>query len=138
MPRSSTARRSRITCRACSSERRTCTCTTRGPAALQRGPTGRSMPGMATPMLTYEHGADAMDWLARAFGFVEKTRMLGKNGRLAHGELDTGDGLVMLASPTPDYESPRRHREHCDAARRWSAVPWVIDGVHVYVADVAA
>ena len=89
-------------------------------------------------MLTYEHGADAMDWLARAFGFVEKTRMLGKNGRLAHGELDTGDGLVMLASPTPDYESPRRHREHCDAARRWSAVPWVIDGVHVYVADVAA
>ncbi len=93
---------------------------------------------MATPMLSYERGADAMDWLARAFGFVEKTRVLGKDGRLAHGELDTGDGLVMLASPTPAYEAPRNHREHCEAARRWSAAPWVIDGVHVYVDDVVA
>jgi uncharacterized glyoxalase superfamily protein PhnB len=89
-------------------------------------------------MLTYERGTEAMDWLARAFGFVEKTRMLAKDGRLSHGELDTGDGLVMLASPTPAYESPRHHREHCDAARRWQEVPWVIDGVHVYVADIDA
>jgi uncharacterized glyoxalase superfamily protein PhnB len=93
---------------------------------------------MAIPMLAYERGGEAMDWLIRAFGFVEKTRMFGVDGRLAHGELDTGDGLVMLAMPSPDYESPRHHREHCDAARRWSAVPWVIDGVHVYVDDVAA
>ena len=91
---------------------------------------------MATPMLSYENGEAAMDWLVQAFGFVEKARMVDK-GRLAHGELDTGDGLVMLASPTPDYESPRTHREHCAAARAWSALPWVIDGVHVYVADVA-
>jgi uncharacterized glyoxalase superfamily protein PhnB len=96
------------------------------------------MRAMATPMLAYERGGEAMDWLVRAFGFVEKTRMLGKDGRLAHGELDTGDGLVMLATPTPDYQAPRHHREQCEAARRWSAVPWVIDGVHVYVTDVAA
>ena len=45
---------------------------------------------------------------------------------------------LLLATPTPDYQSPRRHREECEAARQWSAVPWVIDGVLVYVEDVAA
>ncbi|WP_202845191.1 VOC family protein [Luteimonas saliphila] len=85
------------------------------------------------PMLSYEDGVAAMDWLVATFGFIERTRMTGPDGRLAHGELETGGGLVMLASPTPDYESPRRHREHCAQARRWSAVPWVIDGVLVYV-----
>ena len=93
---------------------------------------------MAIPMLAYEHGPEALDWLVRAFGFVEKARMLGDGGRLAHGELDTGDGLVMLATPSPHYEGPRRHRESCAAARRWSEVPWVIDGVLGPVADLTA
>jgi PhnB protein len=44
-----------------------------------------------------------------------------------------GDGLIMLASPTPDYRGPKRHRETCEQARRWSTVPWVIDGVLVFV-----
>ncbi|HSB09124.1 MAG TPA: VOC family protein [Blastocatellia bacterium] len=90
------------------------------------------------PMIAYEDGVAALDWLTRAFGFTEQMRMLGENGMLAHGEMDTGDGVIMLATPTPDYESPKRHREHCDAARRWSTVPWVIDGVLIYVDDVAA
>lgn len=89
-------------------------------------------------MIAYEDGAAAMDWLARAFGFRERARMVGKDGRLSHGEMETDDGLIMLASPTPDYESPRHHREGCDQARKWSAVPYVIDGVLVYVDDVAA
>ena len=90
------------------------------------------------PMIAYEDGVAALDWLSRAFGFREQLRMVGENGKLAHGEMDTGDGVIMLATPTPDYESPKRHREHCDAARRWSTVPWVIDGVLIYVDDVAA
>jgi uncharacterized glyoxalase superfamily protein PhnB len=77
-----------------------------------------------------------MDWLARAFGFQELRRMLGEKGRLAHGEMETGSGLIMLATPTPDYENPKNHRETCEAAKRWSTVPWVIDGVLVYVSDV--
>lgn len=28
------------------------------------------------------------------------------------------------------------HRASCEGARRWSTVPWVIDGVLVYVDDV--
>jgi PhnB protein len=42
----------------------------------------------------------------------------------------------MLATASPDYESPRHHREHCERARAWSSVPWVIDGVLVYIDNV--
>jgi uncharacterized glyoxalase superfamily protein PhnB len=90
------------------------------------------------PMLAYEDGAAAMDWLAQAFGFRERTRWLEPDGRLSHGEMEAGGGLIMLANPTPDYESPRRHRDHCERARRWSTVPWVIDGVLVHIDDVDA
>jgi PhnB protein len=89
-------------------------------------------------MLAYRDGPAAMDWLATAFGFRERTRMLGKDGRLAHGEMEAGDGLVMLATPSPHYEGPALHRQHCEAARAWSEVPYIVDGVLVYVDDVAA
>ena len=42
----------------------------------------------------------------------------------------------MLASPTPEYRSPKHHREVCEQARKWSTVPWIIDGVLVYVDDL--
>lgn len=90
------------------------------------------------PMLSYEDGAAAMDWLAQAFGFQEVTRWLDEEGRLSHGEMLTGSGRIMLASPTPAYESPKHHREHCAAAQAWSQVPWVLNGVLVYVDDVDA
>jgi PhnB protein len=89
-------------------------------------------------MLAYEDGLAAVKSLARAFGFRVRRRMTGPDGRLAHAELEAGDGLIMLASPTPDYQSPRHHREVCEAARRWSAVPWIIDGVVVLVPDLDA
>lgn len=90
------------------------------------------------PMLAYEAGEAAMDWLATAFGFREISRMVDDAGRLAHGEMETGYGVIMLASPTPDYESPERHRKTCEAARKWSEVPWVVDGIMVLVDDVDA
>jgi uncharacterized glyoxalase superfamily protein PhnB len=95
----------------------------------------QEMPGVI-PMLAYEDGFSALDWLARAFGFKERARMSGPDGRLAHGEMETGDGLIMLATPTPDYQNPKRHRDHCEPARRWSTVPWIIDGVLVCVANL--
>ena len=90
------------------------------------------------PMLAYEDGVAAMDWLARAFGFRERARMLGENGRLSHGEMKAGEGMIMLATPSPHYHGPKRHREESEAARKWSEVPYIIDGVLVYVDDVAA
>jgi uncharacterized glyoxalase superfamily protein PhnB len=88
------------------------------------------------PMLTYEDGPAAMDWLAEAFGFKEVHRMLDPDGSLSHGEMLVGNGRIMLATATPKYESPRHHRQHCEQARAWSEVPWVIDGVLIYVEDV--
>jgi PhnB protein len=87
-------------------------------------------------MLSYEDGVKALEWLARAFGFQETARMTTPDGRLAHGEMRAGDGLIMLSSPTPDYRGPKRHRETCEQARLWSAVPWVIDGVLVMVDEL--
>ena len=90
------------------------------------------------PMIAYEDGPKAMDWLSSAFGFKERTRMLGKDGRLSHGEMQAGEGVIMLATPSPDYQGPRHHREGCDAAQKWSAVPYIVDGVLVYVDDIDA
>ena len=90
------------------------------------------------PMIAYEDGPAAMAWLSSAFGFRETARVIGKDGRLAHGEMHLGCGSIMLATPTPDYESPRHHRETCARTAAWSRVPWVIDGLLVYVDDIAA
>ena len=88
------------------------------------------------PMISYENGVAALEWLARAFGFKERTRLLGDNGELAHAEMDAGGGIIMLATPSPDYEAPKRHRVHCEQARQWTRVPWVIDGVLVCVDNI--
>jgi uncharacterized glyoxalase superfamily protein PhnB len=90
------------------------------------------------PMIAYEDGNAAMDWLIEAFGFVEADRRISADGRLTHGELEAGGAIIMLAEPTPDYQSPKHHRETCAAARKWSRVPYIIDGVLVQVDDVGA
>ena len=92
----------------------------------------------AIPMLSYEDGAAAMDWLIEVFGFMEEARWLGDDGTLLHGELTTGSGHIMLAAPTPDYQSPKRLRERYEPARLWSSMPWIINGVLVHVDDLDA
>ena len=90
------------------------------------------------PMISYEDGVKALEWLCTAFGFTEQTRWLDDAGRLTHGEISLGEGLIMLATPSPDYQSPKHHREACAAAAKWSTVPYVVDGVLVYVPDIEA
>lgn len=104
-------------------------------AAGRKGASASSTPSVI-PMISYEDGIAALEWLGKAFGFRETSRLTGPDGRLSHGEMEAGDGLIMLATPTPDYRSPKRHREICEQARMWSAVPWIIDGVLVYVDDL--
>ncbi len=43
-----------------------------------------------------------------------------------------------MATPTPKYESPSRHRTHCRAADAWMRSSYIIDGVLVHVDDVEA
>jgi uncharacterized glyoxalase superfamily protein PhnB len=91
------------------------------------------------PMIAYEDAGAAADWLCDAFGFSERGgRYVMEDGTVGHAELELGGETVMLATPNRDYESPKRHRETCDAARRWLDNPWVVDGVLVLVDDLEA
>jgi uncharacterized glyoxalase superfamily protein PhnB len=90
------------------------------------------------PMLSYEDVARASEWIAEAFGFRETGRWTDPDGRVTHASMELGDGVVMLGYPSPDYQSPRRHAEVCEHARKWSETPYVVDGVLVYVDDIDA
>lgn len=101
-------------------------------------PANASIPTV-TPMIAYHHASAALEWLTKAFGFRERTRITMPDGSIGHAEMEIGDdGMIMLAEPSPHYQGPARHAETCEAARQWLAVPYVIDGVHVYVDDVDA
>ena len=97
----------------------------------------RQLPAVV-PMLAYEDPATAIDWLTTAFGFREQRerRSVAPDGRVTHAQLEAGDGIVMVANPTPDYHGPARHRTECPAADRWLSVPWVVDGVFVNIAMI--
>src|SRR5947199_9049008 len=107
----------------------------RGNEMAQEEP--KDMPTIV-PMVAYEDPVTAIDWLNRAFGFQERKRerIKDRDGRTIHAEVRLGNGRVFVATPTPDYQSPKHHRQTCAAARKWSAVPWVVDGLLVHVDDV--
>ena len=89
------------------------------------------------PMIAYEDAAAAIDWLTKAFGFREVgERYVGEDGTIGHAELELEGNVVMLATPTRDYQSPKTHSESCEAAGRWLDNPWVIDGLLVLVDDL--
>lgn len=91
------------------------------------------------PMIAYEDTAAAIDWLVQAFGFDERgQRYVMDDGTIGHAELEIGGDTVMLATPNREYQSPKTHRESCDAAARWLDNPWVIDGLLVLVDDLDA
>jgi uncharacterized glyoxalase superfamily protein PhnB len=93
----------------------------------------------SVPMLSFEDVGAAVDWLSRTFGFRESgERYTDYEGRVTHAELELGGALVMLGWPGPDYRSPQRHAEECEQARKWLEVPYVMDGVLIYVNDVDA
>ena len=82
----------------------------------------RSVPADAVlPHILYRDVEQAISWLSRAFGFRERRRLIDSKGRLSHGELEVsdgevdgaGDGLIMLASPTP--ATPRVSQRRCSA-----------------------
>jgi uncharacterized glyoxalase superfamily protein PhnB len=92
------------------------------------------------PMIAYEDAAAAIYWLTEAFGFREREgqRYTDEHGTVTHAELERDGAIVMIATPSPDYQGPKRHRETCEAARRWQDNPWVIDGLLMEVDDVDA
>ncbi len=91
-------------------------------------------------MLSYENGVTAIEWLKKAFGFGENEamRFLDNEGRISHAELTTGNGVIMMAASNAAYENNNKHRRHCEYADKWLNVPWIINGLLVYVDDVDA
>jgi uncharacterized glyoxalase superfamily protein PhnB len=57
------------------------------------------------PYLYYENGAEAMHWLAKAFGFRERMRVAEDDGTIRHAEMELGDAVIMLGTP-PGHKSP--------------------------------
>jgi PhnB protein len=61
-----------------------------------------------TPYLLYEDVDATLDWLTGAFGFTERVRMKGPDGKTNHAEVSLGDGVVMMGNPGPGYQNPKR------------------------------
>lgn len=53
------------------------------------------------PMLSYRDPGAAIDFLVRAYGFVERYRMAMPDGSIGHAELELGDALLSLAGEWP-------------------------------------
>lgn len=89
------------------------------------------------PMLSYENGIDALVWLKAAFGFEENMEMrMVEDGRLTHAELKIDDSIIMIATPTPDYENINKQRRNYKQMDKWLSVPWIVNGLLVYVNDI--
>jgi PhnB protein len=83
-------------------------------------------PGYQTisPYLLYEDAPRVIEYLKRAFGFVERLSQTGGAGR-THSELLLGDdGLVMIGQAWDGFSSPRTLGVHPPSL------------IHVYVSDV--
>ena len=83
-------------------------------------------PGYQTisPYLLYEDAPRVIEYLKRAFGFVERVSQTGGAGR-THNELLLGDdGLVMIGQAWDGFSSPRTLGVHPPSL------------IHVYVNDV--
>jgi uncharacterized glyoxalase superfamily protein PhnB len=67
----------------------------------------RSVPAdVILPHITYRNVADAMVWLAKAFGFTEHYRYGAPDGRVEGAQMHLGDAWIMLNSARPGRASP--------------------------------
>ncbi len=67
------------------------------------------MPPTIAPYLLYEDCDAALDFLARAFGFVETLRYTGPEGYVSHAEMTIGDdGIIYMGDPGGDYQGPAK------------------------------
>ena len=54
------------------------------------------------PMLSYRDAPAAIEFLAKAFGFAELSRMEMPDGRIGHAEVGCDGVRIMLASEYPE------------------------------------
>jgi uncharacterized glyoxalase superfamily protein PhnB len=61
------------------------------------------------PYLVYADAPAAIDFLCRAFGFVERARHRMPDGKIGHAELGLDDQRLMLASVYPGFGDTPLH-----------------------------
>lgn len=56
----------------------------------------------------YDDPARAIDWLADAFGFEVRMKIVGEGGRIEHSELTYGEGLMFVGGAGGAHAKPGR------------------------------
>ena len=59
----------------------------------------------ATPYLTVNGGARAIEFYKQAFGATEEVRMDAPGGKVGHAEIKIGDSHLMLADECPEMDA---------------------------------
>jgi len=75
--------------------------------------------GTVTPFLNIKGAAEAMDFYGKALGAEERTRTMGPNNMVMHGEIKIGNSVVMISDAMmnpPTQASLHLYVEDCDAA----------------------
>ena len=95
------------------------------------------------PCLRFHDAPAAIKWLCEAFGFEERLVVPGeKEGTIAHAELVSGNGMVMLGSPDShggnDYDRKVRPASDLDGRTNQSISMWVDDADAHYARAKAA
>ncbi len=85
----------------------------------------QGMPRIA-PNLFYDDPAAALDWLAKNFGFTQRSVIPGPDGKVMHAEMDVVDSVIMM-SPTSGEDAWTSPATNAGA---------VTQSLYVYVDDV--
>ena len=56
-----------------------------------------------TPHLVAKDAAAALDFYGRAFGAIERYRLVEPSGKIGHAEFTIADAVVMIADEYPDF-----------------------------------
>jgi PhnB protein len=97
----------------------------------QNPPQGRQR---IIPYVLYEDAPAAIEFLGKAFGFEERMRMPGPDGRITHAEVGYQGNVVMLATAVEEmgHASPR------DLPARHSLIVCYVDDVDAHHARAKA
>ena len=67
----------------------------------------RSAPtATVVPVLVYQDVEKAIDWLCTTFGFRERLRVAGRDGRVSHAQLMVSEGAIMLGRAGGPFQPP--------------------------------
>ena len=81
----------------------------------------------ATPYLSTNGAAAAIEFYKKAFGAIETMRLTGPDGKVGHAEITIGAARIMLADERPEIGFP--------SPQKLGGSPVII---HLYVEDVDA